>query len=111
MYCLLKSLIACYVDLVVIIGAARISRLLFLSCTCLEGLIDLADIVEICDIVKIRRRNVPAAHFYAGPNLNYRYGEADPFQSFSPSDSKSHQDVVVFVSEFAGFLGVSLVTV
>ena len=46
----------------VIIGAARISRLLFLSCTCLEGLIDLADIVEICDIVKIRRRNVPAAH-------------------------------------------------
>lgn len=41
----------------------------------------------------------PSSSFYAGPNLNYRYGEADPFQSFSPSDSKSVASSVFYGEE------------
>ena len=34
-----------------------------------------------------------------------------PGSAMRPTSLSAHQDVVVFVSEFAGFLGVSLVTV
>ena len=43
-------------------------------------------------------------------NIDLAGGSSSSYPGFNTSRSQ-HQDVVVFVSEFAGFLGVSLVTV
>ena len=57
-----------------------------------------------------RERPKPSEAWKTGSGFKFDRPEASKSWAADPA-FRPHQDIVVFVSEFAGFLGVSLVTV